>query len=519
MVEKEYFLVYDLGTSGVKAVLFNTEGRAIAREYRRYNTYYVRPQWVEQSPEEWWVAVVESTRNILRKTKIPPEKIAAISFSGQMMGAVPVDKEGNLLMKRVIIWEDMRAVEESEHLEKNFGWEEFYKRTGSGMAVPMYPLVKIAWIKKHLSEIYEKTHKFIQCKDYIRLKLTGKIASDYTDASNTGMLNIHKRTWDEEVVSFMGIDMDKLPDLYESHDVVGYVTDEAAKVTGLKPGTPVVAGAGDVPAAAVGAGVVKEGISYICTGTAFWSGIFTNSPMISPQYRICTLCSMIPGKYTPHQFTHSGSASIDWFIEHFLISEKEGAERAGISIYDVIQIKAEQVPIGSGGLVFLPYLMGGGAPHNKSYIKGGFLNLTLAHRKEHFIRAIMEGVALTMREIIEIFREEGAKIELIRLIGGSAQNATWRKIMADVLGVELLVPELLQEANCLAAAVAAGIGVGIYKDYSIVEKLIRDIAVEKPDSEAHKIYTEIYKVYKNIWRTLDSIYKQLFEVGLKYNIF
>ncbi len=520
MVEKEYFLVYDLGTSGVKAVLFNTEGRAIAREYRRYNTYYVRPQWVEQSPEEWWVAVVESTRNILRKTKIPPEKIAAISFSGHFPGCVPVDKEGRVVRKYVMIWADLRAEEQGKKLvEKLGGYENFYKIHGLGHPLGMLSISKVMWLKENEPEVYNRTYKFLQTWDYIILKLTGKFVGDYGGASNTGWLDVRKRKYSEEILEAAGIDMDKLPDLYESHDVVGYVTDEAAKVTGLKPGTPVVAGAGDVPAAAVGAGVVKEGISYICTGTAFWSGIFTNSPMISPQYRICTLCSMIPGKYTPHQFTHSGSASIDWFIEHFLISEKEGAERAGISIYDVIQIKAEQVPIGSGGLVFLPYLMGGGAPHNKSYIKGGFLNLTLAHRKEHFIRAIMEGVALTMREIIEIFREEGAKIELIRLIGGSAQNATWRKIMADVLGVELLVPELLQEANCLAAAVAAGIGVGIYKDYSIVEKLIRDIAVEKPDSEAHKIYTEIYKVYKNIWRTLDSIYKQLFEVGLKYNIF
>lgn len=290
----------------------------------------------EQSVDEWWSAVCETTKELLQKTKISPQDVLAIGFSGQLQGVVPVDKNGNALLERAIIWQDMRAVKEAKKVQEELGWEEFYRKTGKGQAIEMFPLVKIMWIRDNLPEVYSKAFRFLQCKDYLTFKLTGSIATDYTEASMTGYLNIHKREWDYEILDLFGIDLDKLPTLHESHEIIGHLTGEAAEAMGLKPGIPVIAGAGDVSAAALGAGVVSGEDAYISSGTAWWSGILTSSPLIDLESRISTLCSMIPGKYVPHNFVQSGSACLEWFIKNFMNLEKECSEKLGVSVYDIV---------------------------------------------------------------------------------------------------------------------------------------------------------------------------------------
>ena len=512
MAGGEYFIVHDLGTSSDKASLYDSEGNFIGSVVQRYSTYYPRIQWAEQSVNEWWLAVCKTTKELLQKTKVSPDDVLAMGFSGQLQGVVPVDKNGNALLERAIIWQDMRAVKEAREVREKLGWEEFYRKTGKGQAIEMFPLVKIMWIRNNLPDVYSKTFKFLQCKDYLMLKLTGSIATDYTEASMTGYLNIHKRKWDDEILDLFGIDPSRLPTLRESHEIIGHLTSEAAKATGLKPGTPVIAGAGDVPAAALGAGVISGEDAYISSGTAWWSGVLTDSPLIDLELRISTLCAMIPGKYTPHNFVQSGSACLEWFIKNFMSLEKEYADKLGISIYDVVQQKAENSVAGSRGLIFLPYLTGGGAPHQREWIKGALLGITLAHDIRDVIRSIMEGVAYAIRNVIEIFEENGAKVKSMTMIGGGSMNHVWRQIAADIIGKELHIPEHPLESAGLAIAIACGIGVGVYKDYSIIRKLLKTPIIIRPDPKKHELYSRIYLVQKDLWKKLDDFYKKLSEV-------
>ncbi len=509
MAGGEYFIVHDLGTSSDKASLYDSEGRFVESVVQRYATYYPNIQWAEQSVDDWWSAVRETTKQLLQRTKISADSVLALGFSGQLQGVVPIDEEGNPLFKRAIIWQDMRAVHEANVVREKLGWEAFYRKTGKGQAIEMFPLVKIMWIRNNLPEVYAKAFKFLQCKDFLTFKLTGNTATDYTEASMAGYLNIHKRKWDDEILELFKIDRGKLPSLHESHEIVGHLTEEAAEATGLKPGTPVIAGAGDVPAAAAGAGVVSEGSAYISSGTAWWSGILTEFPMTDLEQRISTLCAMIPGKYTPHNFVQSGSACLEWFIKNFMVLEKEFAGKLGISIYDVIQRRAEGSRVGSRGLVFLPYLTGGGAPHQREWIKGALLGMTLGHDRNDVIRAIMEGVAYAIRNVIEIFEEKGSKIETMTMIGGGCMNQVWRQIAADILGKELRIPEHPLESAGLAVAVASGIGTGVYKDYSVIKKLLRTPKVVRPNLQNHAQYSKIYRLQKDLWKKLDDFYKAL----------
>ncbi len=510
-----YILTHDLGTSGDKAVLVDSEGNLVASEFRPYPTYRPRPLWVEQCPEDWWVAVVESTRNILRKTKIPPEKIAAISFSGHFPGCVPVDKEGRVVRKYVMIWADLRAEEQGKKLvEKLGGYENFYKIHGLGHPLGMLSISKVMWLKENEPEVYNRTYKFLQTWDYIILKLTGKFVGDYGGASNTGWLDVRKRKYSEEILEAAGIDMDKLPDLYESHDVVGYVTDEAAKVTGLKPGTPVVAGSGDSICAAVGAGVVKERTAYCYIGTASQLAAFSHEPILDPKARINNFLSAIPGKYTPFSYISAGGLSVDWFKSTFLGIEESILSNLGIKVLDVYESKAREVKPGCGGLIFIPYIAGGGGPHWNPNARGAFIGITSLHTKRaDFYRAVLEGVAFAFKWLVEQFEEAGIPLRKwgeFRTIGGGALSDLWVQIHADILNMKMIVLENPQDTTAIGAAIMGGIGVGLWKSYEeAAERVVKIKKVVEPTPENVEIYEKLYELFKSSFRNLNEIFNKL----------
>lgn len=502
----EHILVHDLGTTGNKACLFNEQGELLAKQYQRYKTYYPRPNWVEQIPEKWWQAVCKTTHAVLAEAKVSPDEVGCVTWSGQMMGCIPVDKDGNLLQERVMIWADSRATEEAEHiLDRIGGWRVFYDITAAGQSVTRYSVAKILWINKHLPEVYNKTHKFLHTKDYLTLLLTGEKVTDYTDAFNSGILDIRKDDWSDEILEAAGIERNKLPGLHESVEVAGYIQEEAAKKMGLKRGTPVVVGSGDVPAAAAGAGVVEEGVSYIYNGSACWTGYFSDEPVFDPESRTSCHRHMVPGKYVPHNYTYSGAICVDWIKDTMFSLEEKAAEDIGISVYDLIDHKAQRAPLGSEGLIFLPYMRGSGAPHYNDSIKGAFLGLTLAHNKNHLARSVYEGVALNTRIIQETFEKLGAKIDNVRLIGGGALSALWRQIFADVLGKNILRSELVHEANSLGSAIAGGIGIGLFKDFSVINDMLKARGLNKPQMGVHEKYNKIYSVFKDAYKKIEPL--------------
>lgn len=503
----KYILAHDLGTSGNKASLFNIDGSMIANSFHSYPVYYPNPGWAEQNPEDYWLAFCECTKEVLRKAKIKPRQIGVVSFSGQMMAALPVDKRVRALRKS-IIWADLRSTMEADLLRDRIGEERFYEVSGNRLSAS-YPVTKIMWIKENEPEVYRNTWRFINAKDFVAARLTGNVVSDYSDASAMALLDIRSLEWSSEIIQASDVDPDKLPPLVESTAVVGEVRREVADQCGLTPGTPVVKGAGDGPCATTGAGVVDEGEAYMYIGTSTWMGLATHKPYIDPQRRTHTFCHFVRGLYAPAGTMQSGGGSFGWLKNNLCTLESSAAAEVQVDVYDILSSKASAVPCGSGGIIFLPYLMGERCPLWNPDARGCFIGLSVTHTKDHLIRAVLEGVALHMKLISEAFSEQGARFKLIRLIGGGAKSDVWRGIFADVLGVEIARLNYLEEATAIGAAVAGGLGTGFFSSLSDVNRFIKIVERTPPAPQNRESYLEYYKIFKECYKKLEDIFPRL----------
>jgi xylulokinase len=482
----------------------------VAKVYQRYNTYYPQPGQAVQSPNEWWKAVCETTRVILRKAKIPAKEISCVSWSGQMMGCIPVDKKGRLLQDYVMIYVDSRAKGEAKYIMERLGsWQAFYEITGNGLALPNYSISKILWIKNNMKKVYKKADKFLQAKDYLTLRLTSEKVTDFSDASLYGAFDLRKDSWSTEILNAAGIDEDKLPELHESMEIAGYAKKEAATKMGLKEGTPVIVGGGDVLLAAAGAGVFEENATYISSGSSCWAGYFSSRIVLDLKTRISCQRHVVPKKYAPHDYTYSGAVCKDWIKENMFWLEEKLATEIDKNIYEIMDHKAGQIPPGSEGILFLPYMRGGEAPHHNSNMRGTFLGLTFAHTRSHLYRAVNEGIAFNTRAIIENFENVGAKIGDIRMVGGGALSMLWRQIFADILGKKILRLKFIHEANALAAFVVGGIGVGFFKNFDIIKSLNTVESINEPNLQAHEKYNKIYSIFKQSYMRLGPLYDDI----------
>lgn len=513
-----FIMVHDLGTTGDKAVIFNESGKVIASEYRRYETYYPKVTWVEQDPEEWWTAVCESTKGVLNKSKIPPEDVEAISIIGQQIGAVPVDRNGNLVRKRTIIWADARAVKQANELmEKLGGFEELYKINGLGHIPEMLSLCKVMWLKENEPQVYQRIYKFLQAKDFIINRLTdGEVfVDDYGDASNTGWLNISKKQYATELLELAGIDEDKLPEIKSSCEIVGEVGKNAAEKTGLKRGTPIVLGTGDVPASCVGAGVLKEKMGFGYIGSANWGGFYTSRLNLDPNIRVINICHPIED-YIIFSYTPAGGVSLDWAKEVFYGVEEKLSGVMGINIYDFINTRVREAPVGSLGVLYLPYLRSGGGPHWNPNARGAIVGLTMPVTKDHLARAIMEGVALNFRWLMEQFVKLGFDVFRwgeLRAIGGGILNPEWAQIYSDVLNMKITIPDMPQEATAKGGFMITALALKLYKSFE--EVLKKTIRIEKevtPNKERYEKYLKMYNIYKLTYQQLASIFDKIAEI-------
>ncbi|MGQ9734240.1 MAG: xylulokinase [Candidatus Bipolaricaulia bacterium] len=502
-----YILAHDLGTTGNKATLYTPEGELVASCFYPYETHYLSANWVEQNPEDWWKAVCLSTAKLLADSKIGLEAIKVVSFSGQMMGALPVDKKGTPL-RPAIIWADQRGIKQAELLKDKVGMERVYKITGH-RASPSYSAAKIMWIRDEEPELFKKAHKFLQAKDYIAFKLTGRFVTDYSDASGTNLLDLRKKEWSEEILKAVNLPEGVLPELHASIDVIGEVTPEAAAECGLKVGTPVVIGGGDGSCAAAGAGVVGEGSAYNYLGSSSWVALATREPIYDPKLRTFNWVHLDPRLYSPCGTMQSAGGSLQWAKEELCSSEREAAESLGLDPYELINLEIAQSPEGAKNLLFLPYLLGERSPHWNPNARGVFLGLTRNHTKKDMLRAILEGVCFNLRIIIEAFEEQGASIEAIRIIGGGAKGWIWRKIMADIYGKPILLTAFPLEATSLGAAIAGGIGVGFFKDFSVADRLVKIVARQEPEVEKVTRYAELFQIFKEAYERLLFIFEQL----------
>src|SRR5580700_5390074 len=446
------FLGMDVGTGGTRAVLVNEQGQLIASassEHAPFRTPH--PGWAEQDPEDWWRAAQEAIRGAIRTAPEPREPIAAIGLTGQMHGAVMLDEKGAVL-RPSLIWCDTRTQPECDCLTEKIGYEKLIELT-CNPALPNFTLTKLLWVKTHEPEIFAKTRHIMCPKDYVRYRLTGEFAIDVQEASGTLLLDVTHRRWSKEVAEAAGIPEGWLPKVYESPEVCARISEAAEGVTGLTAGTPVVAGAGDQGAGAVGMGILQPGSVSATIGTSGVVFAATASPTKDPKGRLHTFCHAVPGLWHVMGVTQSAGLSFRWLKETFFAAEN----------YDALTAWAAAVPAGSEGLEWAPYLLGERTPHLDPEVRAAFAGISTVHKGEHFVRAVLEGVAYSLQDTFTLFAELGIPVKGIRLGGGGARGPLWRKIQAGIYGhaVEVLTAE---EGGAFGCALMAGVGAGHWAD-------------------------------------------------------
>ncbi len=505
-----FILAHDLGTTGDKASLYDAEGHVQASTLFGYGTEYPQVNWVEQNPEDWWGAVCVSTQRLLQTAQVDTEDIACIVFSGQMMGCVAVDRQARPL-RPAIIWADMRGVAEAQSLLDRIGAEEVYRITGHRASASSSG-AKILWIRNHQPGIFKQAYKFLHAKDFIVARLTGNFVTDYSDASAMNLYDLRARDWSGPILEAIGLDTTRLPELHSSTDVVGQVSKMVAHQVGLAAGTPVVIGGGDGCCAAVGAGVVSEGSAYNYLGSSSWIGVATQAPVFDPTMRTFTFAHLVPGMFSPTGAMQAAGGSYQWLRDTVALPEKEAAAEHKQSPYELMNLLAEQSPAGANGLLFLPYLLGERSPRWNPNARGAFIGLTMKHNRADLIRATLEGVTFNLRVILEAFEAQGAKIKAVRVIGGGARGRVWRQIMADIYGKPILLPALLEEATSLGAALAGGVGVGLFKDFTIAERLTPIVDTVMPNPEVKARYDWMYSRFNQAYDALVPVYDALAEL-------
>ena len=487
----QYILSHDLGTSGNKASLFRDDGTLICSVTEPYPTIYGQDGWVEQNPEDWWAAVCRASKSITEK--IDKSQIVAIAVTGQMMGTVMLDRNKTLLGNS-IIWSDTRSAEECRRLEEKMGKLNYYRITGQPPA-PSYPLPKIMWLKEHRPEQYEKTEIFIQAKDYINFRLTGCIATDYTDAAYTTAFDIEKKVWSEEILRQAEIDIRKFPPVRDSREILGVVSSEATESCGVLQGTPVVVSAGDGSAAHLGAGCTETGDTYICLGSSTWIVTQTSQLIFDEKGRMQSEPHVIDGSYCYLGTMQTGGLAYSW-ARHNLAQEP-------LSYEELDKLIEKTVP-GAGTSIFLPYLMGERSPWYDMDAKGAFIGLTMNSSYGDFYRAVMEGVAMNLNILLNVIRE-AEMVNKAVLIGGGGKSRCWTQILADILNVELLLPENTDAGTSIGSAIIAGVGCGLWTDYRVAKKFLTIRQTVHPCEENIPLYQRKQEFFEKCYFALKEL--------------
>ena len=497
----------DLGTSGTKTALFDETGRLLAQRTVEYPLYQPRNGWAEQDPLDWWNAVCEGAQAVLKSSGVPRESVVSVGLSGQMHGLVMLDKDGELL-GRSIIWCDQRTASAVLQMEAVIGQKKLIEITANP-AMTGFTAAKAVWVMQNEPERFERCRHILLPKDYIRYRLTGEIATEASDASGTQLMDVPNRCWSGEVLTRLGIDQSLMPPIHESPDVTGKVHAMASQATGLPVGALVVGGAADNSAAAVGCGVVREGSALTTIGTSGVVYAISDKVQIDPEGRVHTLCASIPGKYTVMSCTLSAGLSLRWLRDTFCEAEVEKAKALGVDPYELMSGMAASVPPGSDRLLFLPYLMGERCPHPDPDCRGVFFGLSAVHQKAHLIRSVMEGVAYSQAECVEVFRQMHVPVSNMIICGGGGKSRLWRQILCSLYGCPVSTLKV-DEGPALGAAILAGVGAKVFSSVEEgADALVKVNPPEMPDPENQKIYGEYLACYRNVYRALKDEYKVL----------
>lgn len=492
------FLGIDVGTGGTRAVVVGERGQVVAAGGAEHSPFTsLQTGWAEQDPRDWWRAAQQAIRAVLAQG-VGAESIGAVGFSGQMHGAVLLDEAGEVL-RPAIIWCDQRTARQCREITKQIGAQRLIELTANP-ALTGFTLPKLLWVRQHEPGLWTQVHTVLLPKDYVRFRLTGERGMDVADASGTLLFDVAHRRWSAEVAQAMEIEDGLLPPVVESPEVVGGISAQAASATGLKAGTLVVAGAGDQAAGAVGLGVVRPGAVSATIGTSGVVFAATDHPALDPHGRVHTFCHAIPGRWHVMGVTQGAGLSLRWFRDQFGVAAGDGRDA-----YERLCSEAAKVPPGASGLLWAPYLMGERTPHLDPEARAALVGLTAGHRRAHVIRAILEGVAFSLRDTLTIFEEMKVPVESIRLGGGGARSPVWRQVQAETYGktVELAVAE---EGAAYGAALLAGVGGGAWPSVDAAcEAVIKIASRLEPDPGTVKHMDARYREYRKLYPAIKRI--------------
>ena len=456
------------------------------------------PAWAEQDASDWWRAAVEAVRAVLATSGVAANQIQCIGLSGQMHGAVLLDERGEPL-RPSIIWCDQRTAEECRWLDREIGPARLLELT-CNPALTNFTLTKLLWVRTHEPDVWRRVRHVLLPKDFVRYKLSGAFAIDVADASGTLLLDVARRAWSSEMLDATHISEDLLPRVFESPAVSAHVSPEAAGITGLVAGTPIVAGAGDQAAGAVGMGITRPGAVSVTIGTSGVVFAATERPALDRQGRIHTFCHAIPGRWHVMGVTQAAGLSLRWLRDQWQVGTDDGA-------YERMTDEARQVPAGADGVMWAPYLMGERTPHCDPDIRGALLGLSASHTRGHVVRAVLEGVAFSLRDSFGIFAELDVPVTRVRVGGGGARSALWREIQATVYGhpVETVAAE---EGAAYGAALLAGVGAGVWASVDeACEAVVATAGVTSPDRAATDVINARYAEYRRIYPALRAVYR------------
>lgn len=496
-----YLLGIDIGTSACKLALFTREGAVMASTSEEYEVYYNNPGWAEQDPDEWWSAVCTALQRLLQESDIQAGEIEGIGIDGQSWSAIAMNKDGKVLTNTPI-WMDTRADDICKELNERIGAKKIFDVSGNSLQ-PSYTTAKIVWYQRNLPEVYNKTYKILQANSFIAYKLTGNMTQDVSQGYGLHCFDMRTGTWNTDMCKELGISEGMLPDIFACHEVVGKVSEKAARETGLVSGIPVVAGGLDAACGTLGAGVVHPGETQEQGGQAGGMSICLDE--YKADERLILSYHVVPDLWLLQGGTTGGGGVMRWLERELGAYEREEGRKSRKSSLELFNILAEKVPAGSDGLVFLPYMAGERSPIWNPRAKGVYYGLDFSKTKGHLIRSAMEGVAMSLRHNLEIAKSVGANVTMLRAMGGSANSLLWTQIKSDMTGIPITVPAS-DTATTLGAAILAGVGTGIYNSFEeAVQLTVKNKRYHVPNQDLKEVYDQNFATYLALYENLKTM--------------
>ncbi|HZN64089.1 MAG TPA: xylulokinase [Tepidisphaeraceae bacterium] len=507
-----HLLGIDIGTSGTKTLVCDEDGKVLATAMAEHPISSPRPGWSEQDPQDWWDATGKATKAVLKKARIKAGDVGGIGLSGQMHGSVFLG-DGPKPLRPALLWNDQRTAEQCAEIESKAGGREALIELVANPALTGFTAPKILWVRRHEPKVYAKTKHVLLPKDYVRYRMTGEYATEVSDASGMLLLDVANRTWSDKLLGLLDIDAALLAKLHESPDVTGTLNAEGARSLGLNEGIPVVGGAGDQAAGAVGNGIVSPGIVSATLGTSGVVFAHSDAPTRDPGGRVHTMCHAVPGKWCVFGCMLSAGGSFQWLRNQLGQAEVAAAKKKRVDPYELLIAEAKTAPPGCEGLFFLPYLTGERCPHPDPNARGGWVGLTARTTRAMLIRSLVEGVTFGMRDALEIMKQMGITTREVRASGGGARSAFWRHLQADVYNTPIVLTNAT-EGPAYGVALLAGVGTGVWNSVEeACRSCIKQTEKVNPNRKSAAIYEPFYRTYDRLYFDLKERFREIATVA------